>query len=230
MKQPKQRHSLAWFKLAEFVARGEKERALGIYRLLSHSLEEKGLAFQLEADLLRSFDDQVAFERYEQAAYSFAKNGSLEKAVFLYEFLLSEQGLNKQHLIALTLMYDELELRLKHLWTVSRLCVYHFNREKEWEFVERCLELHATNLSQQDRFDVLGQVALWYAQNESEDFTVQCTVLDRVLDLWISNPTEARVKGLMHSLQVVSPRLYQHGMNRLKLPHEEDLSERVASE
>jgi hypothetical protein len=30
------KHTIAWFKIAECVSRGEKERALGVYRLLSH--------------------------------------------------------------------------------------------------------------------------------------------------------------------------------------------------
>ena len=49
--------SLAWFKLAEFVTRGEKERALSIFRLLAHSIRHDALVVQLEGDILLAFDD-----------------------------------------------------------------------------------------------------------------------------------------------------------------------------
>ena len=42
-------YSVAWFKLAEFVTRKEKERAFGVYRLLSHSIADRAFAAQLEA-------------------------------------------------------------------------------------------------------------------------------------------------------------------------------------
>ena len=63
------KYNVAWFKLAEFVARGEKERAMGLYRLLVHSFDDSAFAHQLEGDLLLSFDDTQAVEKYLEAAY-----------------------------------------------------------------------------------------------------------------------------------------------------------------
>lgn len=59
--------SIAWFKLAEFVSRGEKERALGIYRLLSYSITDAALNAQLEGDILIAFSDERALESYHKA-------------------------------------------------------------------------------------------------------------------------------------------------------------------
>lgn len=79
--------SLAWFKLAEVVARGEKERALNMYRLLSHSIANTALRFQLEGDLLLIFHDENAFQCYQKAAQLYKNNNELSQAAMLYDLL-----------------------------------------------------------------------------------------------------------------------------------------------
>lgn len=66
--------SIAWYKLADLIARGEREKALNVYRLLSHSLDDKAYALQLEGDLLWSLaDGERAREKYRQAAVLYKK-------------------------------------------------------------------------------------------------------------------------------------------------------------
>lgn len=77
--------TVAWFKLADFVVRGEKERALGVHKLLMHSVEDKALSYQLEADILLSFDDDEAVNKYHIAANLYKKSGRFTQAVCVYE-------------------------------------------------------------------------------------------------------------------------------------------------
>lgn len=76
------KHTIAWFKIAECVSRGEKERALGVYRLLSHSFNDNAVARQLEADIHLSFGEHnAAIVFYRQAMDLYQKsNRSLEAA------------------------------------------------------------------------------------------------------------------------------------------------------
>ncbi len=60
-------YSIAWFKLAECVARREKERAFAVFRLLSHSIDDAAVVVHLEADLLFAFKDDVAITFYQRA-------------------------------------------------------------------------------------------------------------------------------------------------------------------
>ena len=78
---------MAWFKLAECVAKGEKEKAFGVYRLLMHSLDDKAYAHQLEGDLLGAFQDERALEKYEHAARLYVENNRWKEAIALYEEL-----------------------------------------------------------------------------------------------------------------------------------------------
>lgn len=77
--------NIAWFKLAEFVARKEKERALGIYRLLTHGIRDEALAVQLEGDLLLAFNDERALTCYVRALELYERGGKLVHAIAVGE-------------------------------------------------------------------------------------------------------------------------------------------------
>ncbi|UNE35469.1 hypothetical protein KG892_00350 [Vermiphilus pyriformis] len=88
MKKISEKHILAWFTLAECVARNEKERALGMYKLLSHSIEDPAYSALLEADLRLSFGDtQYAYEKYAQAVQLYAQSGRVQQAQGVYDHL-----------------------------------------------------------------------------------------------------------------------------------------------
>jgi hemerythrin superfamily protein len=84
-----EKYNVAWFKLAEFVARGEKERALALYRLLTHSFDNVAFAAQLEGDLLLSFNDEEALVKYVNAANLFLAQEKVMQAAAIYEHLLT---------------------------------------------------------------------------------------------------------------------------------------------
>ncbi len=84
------KYNVAWYKLAEFVVRKEKERALALLRLLTHSFNDQALKDQLEGDLLRSFDDcKNASEKYFAAAQLYSKEGKSIDSAALYELLIT---------------------------------------------------------------------------------------------------------------------------------------------
>lgn len=79
------KRNVAWFTLAECVSRGEKERALGVYRLLSHSLDDSAVIAQLEGDLLWAFNDSSALEKYYVAATRYQHDGRYREALTVLE-------------------------------------------------------------------------------------------------------------------------------------------------
>jgi len=110
---PKETYCIAWFKLAECVSRKEKERALGVYRLLSHSIGDEALATQLEGDILLSFDDAAAFAKYKQAAELYQKHKRLPPAVGICEHILTVHPQDKWALHKLVDLYQELGIAKK---------------------------------------------------------------------------------------------------------------------
>lgn len=84
------KHVIAWFKIADCVSRGEKERALGVYRLLSHSFNDNAVARQLEGDIYLSFGEQeLAIPLYQQAIEWYQKSQRFLEAVAVCEHLIS---------------------------------------------------------------------------------------------------------------------------------------------
>lgn len=84
----RENNSIAWFVLAEFIRKGERERALTMYKLLMHNIDNPAFCIQVEADLLAFFKDQEAEKRYKLAATLYAKQQDHQSACFLYEQLL----------------------------------------------------------------------------------------------------------------------------------------------
>lgn len=80
--------NIAWFRLAEFVKRREKERALSLYRLLSHSVQDRAVATQLQGDLLRAFEDERAYEAYYDALCLYEASARIQQALVLGEHII----------------------------------------------------------------------------------------------------------------------------------------------
>jgi len=104
----REKSSIAWFKLADVIMRGEKERVLTIYRLLIHSLSNEPLKVQLEAEILRIFDDRNALFYYVKAAQMYRKNNELAQAIFLYKIIIALAPENYEHRASLQALQDEL--------------------------------------------------------------------------------------------------------------------------
>jgi tetratricopeptide (TPR) repeat protein len=102
--------NVAWFKLADLIARGEREKALNVFRLLSHSLPDRAYALQVEGDLLWHLDeDQASTEKYKQAAFLYQKEKRWVDAIAIYEHLLTINPTAPQLLGALLVLYAMLD-------------------------------------------------------------------------------------------------------------------------
>jgi tetratricopeptide (TPR) repeat protein len=97
--------SLAWFKLADLIARGEREKALNVFRLLAHSLPDRAYVLQLEGDILWYLDDKNSTEKYKQAAFLYQREKRWVDAIALYEHLLTQTPDSYDILAALLIFY-----------------------------------------------------------------------------------------------------------------------------
>ena len=141
MKQvPSGKYTIAWFKLAECVSRGEKERALGVYRLLSHSLDDSALVCQLEGDIFLSFNDkQQAETHYYQAAKLYKKDNRILEAAAVYEHLLTIQPEDKKYRNVIINLYNQLNIRSKVKEHVVIL-IDHLLQNEQLDEIERTMK------------------------------------------------------------------------------------------
>lgn len=83
---PQNNSSVAWFKIANLIERREREKALSVYKLMSHSLQDRAYALQLEGDILWYFEEvSEACLKYLQSAFLYRNAKRWLDAVSLYE-------------------------------------------------------------------------------------------------------------------------------------------------
>lgn len=110
---PVDKYNIAWFRLAEYISRGEKERALGMYRLLAHSFNDLAFSQQLEGDILWSFNDTSATEKYQSAAHLYMQDNRLLQAAAVYETLYQLEPTTGAFLEKLINLYAQLDNKQK---------------------------------------------------------------------------------------------------------------------
>jgi len=118
---PQDKYNVAWFTLAECIARKEKVRALGVYRLLAHSIDDVAFRRQLEADILLAFQDDVAITKYKEAAQVYRQEGRLLEAIAVYEHLHSLEPEAIDHVESLIQLYELAKISNKIIIHVREL-------------------------------------------------------------------------------------------------------------
>jgi hypothetical protein len=79
---------IAWFKLAEFVDRKEKEKALMLYNLLSKSLNNQSFSLTLLGTIYNYFEEPHESKKYLDKALELEQELSLEIIIAIKEYLI----------------------------------------------------------------------------------------------------------------------------------------------
>lgn len=133
---PSNNSCVAWFKLAECVNRGEKERALNMFNLLMHSVKDKALGFQLQGDMLSAFDDPQALECYYHAAEMYIFNQQFIQAIGAYEqALLIDQSEKTIEKLLEAYKFAESKNRLEYFLQSLIMNIIHYQQFKQGEYI-----------------------------------------------------------------------------------------------
>jgi len=165
MMQDNQKQSIAWFKLAEYISRGEKERALGLYRLLSHTLENSPFELQLAGDILRACNDKErAIEKYLHAAQLYEKSEKFSHACGVYDHVLlldpERQDLKIKRALLAAYMHDEERLG-------RMVCSVLLSAQKiSYETIVSCIDELCVASEKNIRM-FCWQAVAWYALKQS---------------------------------------------------------------
>lgn len=124
MRSSSEQYTVAWFTLAECVSRGERERAFGVYRLLSHSLDDRAVATQLKGDLCYAFKMPLqAIECYQSAVCLYKQSGRLLEAASVCEHIRTIDPYHIQNLNDLFDLYCLLQFDLRLQELISTITV-----------------------------------------------------------------------------------------------------------
>jgi tetratricopeptide (TPR) repeat protein len=212
MKQvPTDKYTIAFFRLAEYVSRGEKERALGVYRILSHSFDDPAYACQLEGDILLSFNDEGAQEKYLQAAQLYQKGMRLRQAVGVYEHLTTLNPQCALYFNSLIDLYCQLNMHAKAALYIAKiidLATSHANISHISQAL--CtyghLLAHAQGVSAHERL-VYSMIKLKYSNEELIHEHIKRVIRDQ---------SSQDLSHFMKVLNVLDPKFYLFAHNYQK--------------
>lgn len=205
---PSDKYNVAWFKLAECVGRGEKEKALGVYRLLVHSLDDPALARQLEGDILWSFKDATATEKYAAAAQLYEQYKRPTEAAAVYEHLIMLHPDSENYLHKAVELYQQLKSSVKVASYAQPLINSYLAKneaEKASAFLESIDSGPAVSLMTQMHQQVF--FALLIVPSISLQ-TLKYHIY-KVIDGFLSNAADKELQHFLSKLQSVSEQYYQ---------------------
>ena len=90
---------IAWFKLAEFVDRKEKEKAIILYNLLSKSLNNNSFSLTLLGTIYKYFDDPEEAKKKLYIALELDQETSIENKIAIKEYLIKNTVNHKAEFI-----------------------------------------------------------------------------------------------------------------------------------
>lgn len=214
---PSDKHTIAWFKLAEFVARGEKEKALGIYKLLMLSVDDEAFACKLEGDILFSFNDQQAIEKYYHSAVLYQKEGKAIEAAAIYETLLMIFPESKDYINKLIDIYTKLHLKQPLGNVLKKLCLLQI---KLHDLQNAIQTLEALQVATNDQnVDILEQLSF-----ELIDKTFNKEIIlkhiNKTLNEFFLNNDRMKLQQFLSKLEVINKFYHQEALEKIKDKHE----------
>ena len=206
------KYTIAWFKLAECVSRGEKERAFGVYRLLSHSIDNHAFACQLQGDLYFSFDDiEGAIAKYYDAAHLYEVEERFLEAAAVYENLLTFRPNTER--------YRERIIALYHRLHIPSKVLYHRRKLIEQLLREHRLKPAFEQLEELDDKVEPGEVASLYqaavfAALEASDFPAELIErrLHALMDLYVTHELNNEMRQFLSKLKAVDEQWYERAL------------------
>ena len=212
---PADKYNVAWFKLAEFVVRGEKERALGLYRLLVHSFDDAALAYQLEGDLLLSFHDGAAAkEKYTWAAQKYAQEHRFIEAAAVYEHLISLAPDYQDYYEQLLLLYTKLKYDARLLVVLKQVSEFLIKKTRH----EDCMSILAqyeVSLNPQQQAEIYGFLTLLLVEHKSEPATIEL-YLEKTAELLLASDDAQQIPAFLMKLDALNTKYYQKVVHYLK--------------
>ncbi len=202
-----EKYNVAWFKLAEFVSRGEKERALAMYRLLAHSIEDRAFVKQLEGDLLLAFNDDTSFERYADAVTCYAKELRVVEACSVFEHMMMLEPHSTAHINRLMELHKKLEKEPRVIQATQHLMRWLMNKK---EFDKVSLMLQKVDQSSDAAFNTIHQelVQNWLkVENPPTDPILMH--IKKTIDYHFSAKQQKSLQTFLMTIKMMHNMLYQ---------------------
>ncbi len=204
-KEEKNKYSVAWFSLSECIARGEREKALGVFRLLSHSLTDKALAHQLKGDIYSLFHDhKQATQEYVSAAQLYQQQDKLQSACAVYEHIVYKNPESLEYSFSLLLLYYKQNIMSRTRSELARIASKLIKKES---FSLVCTLIKDTRDKPYSNALYCDIIFTLHEQCASNDYITMCMYV--MLDEFISSDDQLRLQHFVTQLEAIDKNLYK---------------------
>jgi tetratricopeptide (TPR) repeat protein len=205
------KQTIAWFKIAECVSRGEKERALGVYRLLSYSFNDNAVARQLEADIYLSFNEQdAAISLYNQAIQLYQKSERFLEAAAVCEHLITmmpHDFLLRRNAVQ---FYAIMGIGSKIAHHIHYM-IEHYAAKKQWEEIKNSMMTYAGFVDPIHQTTIYQQIIIaLYNRAEASHIVTSC--LEKSIDILLSTGNEKYMQDFLASIKALDDELYEYAV------------------
>lgn len=197
------KYNVAWFKLAEYVSRGERERAMGVYRLLHHSLGDKALAAQLKGDLLLCFNEnEQAIAKYDEAAQLYKQENKYIESIAVYEHLLFLQPGSKQYLRELLNLYKSIDMPLNMIEHITVLI-----QEKNFDVAIAITDNMLDLINPVDSYNLRKHIIFGLIERDAESQKIE-EQLKIIIEMLTKNKDQSLLQQFLSELQATNKICY----------------------
>lgn len=203
--------NLAWFKLSEFILRGEKERAFGIYKILVLAFDSEAFCALLEGDLYASFNEhKMAFEKYLHAAklYESAKETFL--AAITYESLIKVADKSANIWQQLLILYQEINYMPKIEFILKNLFYNLLKENRADEAKEILNELEKIGNSIEER----ELWSIYLLEINAKDEALMH--INKILEDHFVNGSSMEIQKFLSKLYALDQDVYNYAINQMK--------------
>lgn len=197
-----EKYTVAWYRLAEFVARGEKERALALYRLLVHSFDDQALAHQLEGDLLMSFNDIAAIQCYKKAIALFVTQKRFIEAAAVYEHICTVEPQNNEALHELLGLYVKLQHCAGFIATAKKL-IDLYVQDHAYEATKKLCASYETQFPEVEINKLYAYVVLQLIKKQANDNLIK-ELLENVLERFVLSDNPKQLQSFLSQLKATN--------------------------
>lgn len=209
------KHTIAWFKIAECVSRGEKERAFGVYRLLSHSFNDHAIAKQLEADIYCSFGEiEQAVALYQQAMELYHKSNRFLESAAIGEHLILLRSVDIALYRKMIQLYTVLGMAIKvrlHAHTLIDLLA----QKEQWYEIKNIVEECRYFSDDSERSYIYSDIIIYVDKVGCPSDIVIFCIEQALNDLSLVDNKKC-LQACMASLQAYSEKLHNHATHYIK--------------
>lgn len=202
---PQDKYNVAWFTLAECIARGEKVRALGVYRLLAHSIDDIAFRRQLEGDILLAFQDKnEAVAQYKEAAFLYQKAGKYLEAVAVFEHLRDLEPENFEYFNIVIDLYGQLRISSKVVVNLKQLFEMQLYRH-DFNSAEKTLDMLTNFCNETQLACAHQQIALALMRDEKHDQDQVLRHIKTAIEGFLHGDDSRALQKFLSTLEALNP-------------------------